>query len=110
MLPSNGFGRSEVCSSCSKDTRVCLNCRFHDPGSYNECRETVAERVVDKEKSNFCDNFMPKGSMPRNESGRTSSNRGNSGGGGNQNDSGKSRAPANATAAWAAAEALFKKG
>jgi hypothetical protein len=28
--------------------------------SYNECREPQAERVVDKEKSNFCDFFTPR--------------------------------------------------
>ncbi|MBF0164683.1 MAG: hypothetical protein HQL97_12005 [Magnetococcales bacterium] len=126
MLPANGFGRSDVCPSCSKDARVCLNCRFHDPGSYNECRETVAERVVDKERNNFCEDFMPKGALPRNETARPSSGRGNNGGG-NQHETGKnrgssnnasrgssnnnaSRGPANNSAAWAAAEALFKKG
>jgi hypothetical protein len=25
--------------------------------SYNECRETSADRVVDKEKENYCDYF-----------------------------------------------------
>ncbi|GAB0056660.1 hypothetical protein SIID45300_00968 [Candidatus Magnetaquicoccaceae bacterium FCR-1] len=118
MLPANGFGRSDVCPSCSKDARVCLNCRFHDPGSYNECRETVAERVVDKEKNNFCEDFMPKGALPRNESGRSSSGRGANGGGSShdnsrnrtQSNTTTTRGQANNSAAWAAAEALFKKG
>jgi hypothetical protein len=30
---------------------------FFDPNSYNECREPVAQRIVDKEKANFCDYF-----------------------------------------------------
>ncbi|MEO5345245.1 MAG: hypothetical protein H7834_02565 [Magnetococcus sp. YQC-9] len=122
MLPANGFGRSDVCPSCSKDTRVCLNCRFHDPGSYNECRETVAERVVDKERNNFCEDFMPKGSLPRNEgrpmgsssrneNGRPMGNRNSSGNNssGQNSEGGKNRGAANNSAAWAAAEALFKK-
>jgi hypothetical protein len=35
-----------------------LNCRFHDPDAYNQCRETPAERVVDKDRSNFCEYFV----------------------------------------------------
>ncbi len=30
-------------------------CIFYDKHSYNECREPTAERLVDKEKANFCD-------------------------------------------------------
>jgi len=33
-------------------------CDFYDPKIYNECRETSAERVVHKEKKNFCDYFI----------------------------------------------------
>jgi len=32
-------------------------CKFYDPKVYNECTEPNADRVVDKEKSNFCDYF-----------------------------------------------------
>ncbi len=52
------IGRREECPSCSADLHVCLNCAHYDPGSYNECRESQAERVVDKERSNFCDFFQ----------------------------------------------------
>lgn len=37
---------------------VCFNCKFYDKGSYNECREPQAERVVEKSKANFCDYFV----------------------------------------------------
>jgi predicted RNA-binding Zn-ribbon protein involved in translation (DUF1610 family) len=50
-------GRREDCPFCGSDLHVCLNCRFYDPGSYNDCREPQAERVVDKARSNFCDYF-----------------------------------------------------
>ena len=33
--------------------------RFYDPAYNNQCRETMAERVVDKERSNFCEYFAP---------------------------------------------------
>jgi len=32
-------------------------CKFYDPKVYNECIEVNAERIVDKEKANFCDYF-----------------------------------------------------
>ena len=50
-------GRRESCPFCDSDLHVCLNCRFYDPGSYNDCREPQAERVVIKDRSNFCDYF-----------------------------------------------------
>jgi hypothetical protein len=38
---------------------VCRNCAHHDPAAYNECRESNAERVLEKERSNRCDYFRP---------------------------------------------------
>jgi hypothetical protein len=35
---------------------------FYDPHAYNECREVSAERIIDKERANFCDYFAPRGS------------------------------------------------
>jgi hypothetical protein len=32
-------------------------CKFYDARVYNECKESNADRVVDKEKDNFCDYF-----------------------------------------------------
>jgi len=48
-----------VCPSCGWALHVCRNCRHYDPSYYNQCRETAAERVVDKERANFCDYFAP---------------------------------------------------
>jgi len=49
--------RQSVCPSCGKDLRVCLNCRFYDPGAHWQCRETIPEPVRDKDRANFCDYF-----------------------------------------------------
>lgn len=54
------IGRGESCGNCRADIRVCKNCRHFDPKAYNECRETSADRVLDKEKANFCDFFSPR--------------------------------------------------
>jgi hypothetical protein len=39
------------------DIRSCKNCQFYDPKAYNECRETNADRITEKEKANFCDYY-----------------------------------------------------
>jgi hypothetical protein len=50
-------GRREICPFCGSDLHCCLNCIFHLMGNYNECREPQAERVIEKDRSNFCDFF-----------------------------------------------------
>lgn len=59
-LLESDFNRKGCCSQCDRDTRVCLNCFFYDPDYHNDCREVLAEPVVDKERANFCDSFHPK--------------------------------------------------
>ena len=49
--------RSESCISCKNDLHSCIQCANYDIGAYNSCREPQAERVLDKERSNFCDHF-----------------------------------------------------
>lgn len=83
-IPVNNFHRQDSCDSCGRSTHVCKNCTHYDPTFNNQCKESSADRVVDKEKSNFCDYFVPSG---------------RSAGTGNQAQD----------AAKAAAEALFKK-
>lgn len=57
-IPADAFiGRREPCPFCGTDLHVCLNCVFYEPGVYNDCRESQAERVLDKGRSNFCDYF-----------------------------------------------------
>lgn len=58
--------RSDTCLHCGRDLRCCKQCKFYDPRAYNECREVSAERVVDKERSNFCEYFVGKGSAQEN--------------------------------------------
>jgi len=59
------FGRSvsrnDICPYCSRDIHCCLQCKYYDQRSYNECREVLAERVVNKEKNNLCEYFILKG-------------------------------------------------
>jgi hypothetical protein len=52
--------REAVCDACASALKCCLTCRFHDPSAYNECSEPSAERVLDKDRSNFCDYHSPR--------------------------------------------------
>jgi hypothetical protein len=53
------LSRRDECEKCGADVRVCKNCEFYDPKVYNECRETSAEVVREKHRSNLCDFFRP---------------------------------------------------
>jgi len=55
------IGRREECPGCGRDARICLNCRFYDPGAHHECREEQAEWVKEKDKGNFCSYFDARG-------------------------------------------------
>jgi predicted RNA-binding Zn-ribbon protein involved in translation (DUF1610 family) len=59
VLTVADFGREAHCPACGKATHACRNCRFFAPGRANDCLEPIAERVVDKERPNFCDLFEP---------------------------------------------------
>ncbi len=52
-------GRREECPHCGADVHACLNCAHYDKGSYNECKESAADVVKEKDRSNFCDHFTP---------------------------------------------------
>ena len=51
------IGFRDCCEHCDADLHVCLNCRFHDPSAYNECRESSAERVRERDRANRCEYF-----------------------------------------------------
>lgn len=54
-------GRQDTCPHCNRDLRCCKQCKFYDSNAFNECREVLAERIGEKERSNFCDYFAPRG-------------------------------------------------
>jgi hypothetical protein len=57
-LPAR-VGRRDLCPSCGAELRSCRQCTFYDPSVYNACREPQSERVLDKERANFCEYFQP---------------------------------------------------
>ena len=51
-------GFREECPHCRADVHVCRNCQHYDPRVYNECRETSAEVVRERERANYCEYFV----------------------------------------------------
>ena len=52
--------RNDECPFCHADLHVCKACDFYESGAHNDCRESSAEFVSDKERGNFCDYFRVK--------------------------------------------------
>lgn len=61
---SDTVGRRDECPHCRADVHVCKNCEFYDAKVYNECRETSADVVREKDRANFCDFFKPRQGGP----------------------------------------------
>lgn len=54
------LARAAQCRACRAELHVCRLCEFHAEGIANECREPIAERIVDKTRANFCGYFKPR--------------------------------------------------
>ena len=53
----SSIGRRDCCPYCGADLHSCRNCQHYSVSAYNECIETQADRVLEKERSNFCEYF-----------------------------------------------------
>jgi hypothetical protein len=58
-VPGVPVGRREDCPHCGSDVHACMNCTHYDKTAYNECKESSADFVKEKDRSNFCDYFTP---------------------------------------------------
>lgn len=59
VVAGERIGFRDECPGCGRALHSCRNCGFYDPAYNNSCREPMAERVVDKERFNFCEYFIP---------------------------------------------------
>jgi len=58
LMPGRRVARLAECRQCHGDLHVCRACAFYDTRVARQCRETVAEEVLDKVRANFCDYFQ----------------------------------------------------
>ncbi len=47
----------ETCDQCGAYLHCCRNCRFHRKGYPNACYIPDTEKIADKARANFCDEF-----------------------------------------------------
>lgn len=47
----------ETCEQCGAYLHCCKNCRFHRQGYPNACFIPDTEKIADKRRANFCDEF-----------------------------------------------------
>lgn len=50
-----------VCEFCLADQHCCRNCRQYRKGLPNDCNIPGTEPVADREKGNFCEEFLVSG-------------------------------------------------
>jgi len=48
------------CPSCRADLHACRMCRHHDTRYIGDCAHEQADKVLDKEKANYCTYFSPR--------------------------------------------------
>jgi hypothetical protein len=59
LASGSRLGTRDGCPQCDSDLHACRNCRHYDLAKHNQCTETQAEWVRDKEAANYCDYFSP---------------------------------------------------
>ena len=50
-------GRHDECPHCGAELRCCKNCSSYDLDVHDQCRESAAEFIRDRERANFCGHF-----------------------------------------------------
>ncbi len=60
----------EVCEVCAVDLHSCSGCKFFQLGLSNNCKVPGTEKIVDREKNNFCDDFSFSDSKPLKPNGK----------------------------------------
>lgn len=58
------IGFRQDCPYCGHDLHSCVQCTHYDVKVYNECKETMADRILEKEKANYCEFFGVKSADP----------------------------------------------
>lgn len=53
------FSRFAECPKCKKELHVCRMCRHYDLRYVGHCNHDFADKVLVKDKANFCSHFKP---------------------------------------------------
>ena len=53
------LSRQDECPDCGNYVHVCKMCKYFDVSVPRQCREDGADDVIEKDRLNFCDWFVP---------------------------------------------------
>ncbi|MBJ7448876.1 MAG: hypothetical protein JHC93_00780 [Parachlamydiales bacterium] len=67
LLETEKISFRAVCDQCGSYLHCCKGCRFHAPGRNNECMIPGTDLIVDREAGNFCEDFLIKQDLQKNE-------------------------------------------
>ena len=54
----------ELCPDCGAFLHCCLNCRLYDRFAHQQCRSDTTEPPRDKDRGNFCEEFIFRSGEP----------------------------------------------
>ena len=57
-------GFHSTCENCGADLHSCANCRFYAKGKPNDCNVPMTDPIVDREKANYCEEFVFSKDLP----------------------------------------------
>jgi hypothetical protein len=63
--PQQKLSFREMCSKCNAWLHCCRNCKNYKPGLPNDCAIPGTEYIADREKINFCEEFVLLGTGPQ---------------------------------------------
>lgn len=61
-LQANGQAKISFraeCDSCGTSLHSCVHCKYYRIGLPNDCQVPGTERILDREATNFCEEFAP---------------------------------------------------
>jgi hypothetical protein len=60
ILPEEKISFRSYCEKCFQDLHICLNCKYYSPEKPNSCEILTVDPVKEKDKRNFCEDFIVK--------------------------------------------------
>ncbi|MFA6916007.1 MAG: hypothetical protein WC222_06390 [Parachlamydiales bacterium] len=60
-----GLAFRAECPNCKIDLHCCRQCVYYSPGRPNDCAVPGTEKVMDREKMNFCEEFTGMEAPPQ---------------------------------------------
>ena len=57
---AHSIGLESSCETCKADLHTCRQCTYFDPSARFECSKPITVKIVNKNKRNACELFVPR--------------------------------------------------